>query len=130
MNIIDLGKRIDEILLIGQQTHDSHKIAGSGAFASGHLNLELFNQFSSASLSFILRLFGEKHPYYTQFEKIVFRPGLYETKAGLGILRSIKTEIDGGWLVTLRGLISSEIFADFLKLRNTFLKKAIKILLP
>jgi len=41
-------------------------------------------------------------------------------------LKSIKTEVDGGWLVTLKGIVSAEIFSDFLEMAQHLLDQNYK----
>jgi len=38
------------------------------------------------------------------------------TKAGINILQAAKAEIEGGWLFTVEGQVSAQIFADFIAL--------------
>jgi len=38
------------------------------------------------------------------------------TEAGINILQAAKAEIEGGWLFTVEGQVSAEIFADFIAL--------------
>jgi hypothetical protein len=75
---------------------------------------ESFKVFETSSLSFILSTYGDRHPYYTRFKESVTNAKPNDVEAGKGILTSIKTEIEKGWLSTIKGLISAEIFSDFL----------------
>jgi hypothetical protein len=94
--------------------------------SSSTVNAEAFFEFRTSSLSFILKLYGESHPYYEDFNQIVVSPDHYDTEQGRGILKSIKTEIENDWLVSLKGLISSEIFSDFLEMADYLLKENYK----
>ncbi len=44
----------------------------------------------------------------------------------VGILTAIRSELAGGWLTTTRGLISAEIFADFLEMAEYLLTERYK----
>ena len=78
--------------------------------------------FRTAALSFIQRVYGSRSPQYIEFEKHVYdkfsmgHPSVDAIKNGLAQLSVIKDEIAGDWLFTVKGLIGSEIFADFLEM--------------
>ncbi len=42
------------------------------------------------------------------------------------MLKAAKQEIDGGWLTSLKGLISAEIFSDFLEMAEYLLEQKFK----
>ncbi|MBD3584048.1 hypothetical protein [Flavobacterium selenitireducens] len=85
----------------------------------------IVKEFETASLSFILNLYGENHPYYLRF-KALNSPKPHEVEAGKGLLNSIKTEIEKGWLTTVKGLVSAEIFTDFLETAEYLLEQKYK----
>ncbi|MDP1725675.1 MAG: hypothetical protein Q8M15_02745 [Bacteroidota bacterium] len=96
-------------------------------YGGGQLvNTELFMEFRTSCLSFILNLFGSQHPYYKDFLTTVTEIKHQDTLIGKGILKAIKVEIDGGWLQTFKGLVSSEIFSDFLEMAEHLLKEKYK----
>ena len=82
--------------------------------------------FKTSGLSFILDLFGNEHPYYTEF-KIVLKYQ-YETNinSGIEIINNIKTEIENGWLSTIKNIVSAEIFSDFLEMAEHLLNNDYK----
>jgi len=45
---------------------------------------------------------------------------------GRGILKAVKQEIDGGWIFTVKGIVSSEIFSDFLEMAEHLLNEGYK----
>jgi hypothetical protein len=77
---------------------------------------ELFNEFRTLALSFISSLYGENHSYYKDFNNKIFRSELSDSERGRGILKAIKTEIDNDWLTSMKGLVSADIFSDFLEM--------------
>ncbi|MCB9012773.1 MAG: hypothetical protein H6539_01895 [Bacteroidales bacterium] len=97
--------------------------SNTGRFSESWVNPELFYEFRTATLSFILNLYGENHPYYIDFNHHVGRPVPIQIEQGRGILNSIKFEIDHGLLETLKGLVSAEIFSDFLDMAEHLLKE-------
>jgi len=45
-----------------------------------------------------------------------------DVESGIGILQAAKNEIEGGWLITTKGLVSAEIFSDFLEMSEYLLE--------
>lgn len=90
------------------------------------VNKELFNEFRTASLSFIKNIYGEKHSYYTDFDDRVTESRPSNAEIGKGILKAIKSEIDDGWLIDIKELISADIFADFLEMAEYLLSENYK----
>jgi ribosomal protein L31 len=117
--------RINEIIDLADRTLATKQTTGK-TYTTTSVNSELFYEFRTTSLSFILNLYGENHPFYTDFNRLVVQSNPYDTSEGRGILKSIKAEIDGGWLVTLKGLVSAEIFSDFIEMADYLLKEGYK----
>jgi hypothetical protein len=90
-------------------------------FSGNYVDHGLQMGFRSATLSFIQNLYGDKHNYYKDFDERVKGDGLSETKSGINILTSIKAEIENDWLLSIKELVTSEIFADFLEMSKHFL---------
>ena len=90
------------------------------------VNAEVFREFRSASLSFIKNTFGEDHPYFNEFDTETNQINPYCTKEGKGILKAVKSEIDGGWHFKLKDLVSAEIFTDFLEMAEYLLSEKYK----
>ena len=118
------SERIIQLIELADGTLATKQTSSKGL--STWVNSELFFEFRTSSLSFILNLYGDNHPFYKEFDKIVVRADPYNTEHGRGILKSIRTEIDNGWLNSLKGLISAEIFSDFLEMADHLLKENYK----
>lgn len=112
MKIEQFKDRISQLISLADKTLGTTQTNRNGLFP--WVNSELFSELRTSSLSFILNLYGENHPYYKDFDQNVIRSEPSYTERGRGILKSIKTEIDNGWLTSLKGLVSAEIFSDFL----------------
>ena len=106
-------ERVNYLLDLGGNTLKSQWTTSDSLFIHYHVNPELHKEFESASLSFIVNLYGEKHPFFTQFQENVKSPNPSCIKNGIGILKSIKTEIEKGWLITLKGLVVAEFAIAF-----------------
>ena len=121
----DFNVRVNQIIELADRTFATKQI-GTGVYATSRVNSELFSEFRSSSLSFILNVYDENHPYYKDFNHLVVRAAPSDIERGRGILKSIKAEIDGGWLVTLKGIVSADIFSDFLEMADHLLKEGYK----
>ena len=111
MNKNYLIERVDFLIEQGQKVLSTIK---SSSHFGDYVDSGLQMGFRTSSLSFLKNLYEEKHPYYTNFNERVKGGSPSETEYGLNILISIKTEIENDWLISLKELVSSEIFADFL----------------
>jgi hypothetical protein len=82
--------------------------------------------FRVACLSFISTLFGTSHSYYKEFDSTVNDSYTYNTERGVEILKSIKNEIEQGWLTSIRALVVADVFADFVEMAEHLLKEGYK----
>lgn len=113
-------KRIDFLLMKGNECLTTRRIA------EGVVNDGLFIGFRSASLSFLLNIFGERHPYYKEFDNTVRNSYCYDVESGTNILNSAKEEVEQGWLNSFKQLIAAEIFSDFLEMSKYLLDEGYK----
>ena len=122
MHLEDLIKRIDQLI----RNADEVIQTGESGDLGSYVNEELFHAFRSASLSFLSMTFGKDHTHYDEFNSQVERPTLYRSRIGRGILSAAREELAGGWLSTTKGLISAEIFSDFLEMAQHLLDEGYK----
>lgn len=122
MKLDDIKKRVDELIFIAGQVLGTRYESEFYSFVSS----EQFSEFRSASLSFLRNTFGTEHPFYIEFNNQAKKASPYDTEEGRGVLKAAKQEIYGGWLFTVKGLISAEIFSDFLEMAEYFLKEGYK----
>lgn len=119
MTLNDLVKRIDEILGHGEQllttrTQFDHN-------NPWYVSLAEMKGFRSEALSFIDRHFGSKHAYYVEFLQATSGHTENQALSGIAILKSIRGEVSGGWLISVKSLVSAEIFSDFLEMAEHLL---------
>ena len=114
MTTEEILKRIDELIGLGNKVLSTKTRGRSGVPVA--VNNGKFRGFRSASLSFLENIFGARHTYYKEFTEHVNKPMPPYTEAGINILQAAKAEIEGGWLFTVEGQVSAEIFADFIAL--------------
>ena len=121
MKLEELERRIDQLILKGKsvkliRANDYQSYADAGDFAG----------FRAASLSTIERLFGSHHVYWNEFNEATSDTWNTNLYSGINILESIKDEIRGGWLVSVKGLVSAEVFSDFLDMAKHLLDEGYK----
>ena len=123
MDTRNLIHRIDELIKYGEK-------ALATQYSSPHLgtlvNSGLYHGFRSTSLSFIALVYGCEHPYYREFDQTAKRSNPTSVNSGIGILKAIREEIAGGWLISAKGLIAAEIFTDFLEMAEYLLSEGYK----
>lgn len=76
MKIEDIKRRIDELINIAGQVINTRHSDDYGSYVS----TEYFNEYRSASLSFLRNTFGTDHPFYVEFNKQVKVATPYDTK--------------------------------------------------
>ncbi len=64
--------------------------------------------------------------YYNEFKSRTKSFGKNDVGAGIEILRAIRSEISGGWLFSMKGIITAEVFADFIEMAEHFLETGYK----
>lgn len=74
------------------------KTVDYGTIPRNRVNAELFFELRSASLSLILKMVGVDHPFYKEFEQHVKNASPSDVEKGRGILKSIKAELDAGFI--------------------------------
>ena len=129
MHLEDLIQRIDQLIQKADeviQTKETRLLIGSSDSIQTYVNEGLFHPFRSASLSFLSMTFGKDHIYYVEFNSKVDQPKLHCAEIGRGILSFAREELAGGWLTTTKGLVSAEIFSDFLEMAQHLLDEGYK----
>jgi hypothetical protein len=114
----ELTDRIDFAISKGTTALASHN--------SGYVDIGLYAGFRSSALSIISSIFGETHTYFREFDKQVNNSYVYNIEAGINILQTLRFEIDNGWLVKIKQLVSAEIFSDFLEMSKYLLDSKYK----
>lgn len=120
MRLEDLIQRVD--LLIRKANEIIQTVKGD----SNYVDSELFYAFRSSSLSFLAMTFGKDHTHYDEFNSKIIQETLYDAQLGRGILSAAREELAGGWLSTTKGLVSAEIFSDFLEMAQHLLDEEYK----
>jgi hypothetical protein len=123
MQLKDLSKRIRQLLEQSSavlNTKEYNKYGGdtvdSGAFAG----------LRASALSFIAMAYGKDHSHYSEFNSATGVSYEHEAKKGHAILLAIQNEIEGGWIFSVKHLITAEIFSDFLEMAEHLLNQGYK----
>ena len=124
MNTQELLTRVDFLITKGRTLLSTKKY--SDFSSSGYVETGQYAGFRSSGLSFISGLFGEKHSYYKEFERLVDNSYGYNIDSGVNILLSIRYEIEQGWLTSLKRLVTAEVFSDFLDMSKYLLDENYK----
>src|SRR5258708_21751355 len=111
MKLDDLIKRADELLQIGNRTLATRQ---KSKYGGDYVERGKFAEFRAAVLSFVKRAFGTDSPHYTEFDKKVAASDAGMVEIGLGVLKACRDELAGGWVFTTKGVVSAELFSDFL----------------
>ena len=125
MKLSDLIRRIDSLLEMGKNVAQTRYSEG-GPYALILVSEALMAGFRSSSLSFIDRVFGSDHVHFNEFSGGTTSHFYADVQRGLAILSAIRSEIEGGWLFEMIGLVASELFADFLEQAEHLLEQGYK----
>lgn len=123
MALADFLSRADAIIQLGERTRDT---AGSTQWGGTFVDAGLFGEFRAGGLAFIRDVFGESHPLFKDIDKRTESNTTFYVDQGLGVIRAARTTIEKGWLRTTTGLVSAEIFADFIEMARHLLDQGYK----
>ncbi len=124
MKMNDLVKRIDELIAHGNEVLTT-RYRNSGLSAE-YVKSPDMTGFRAALLSFIQSVYGTQHPYFGESDKHIGHICLTDAERGIAILKTIRSEISGGWMFTFKGLVAAELFADFLGMASHLLETGYK----
>lgn len=82
--------------------------------------------FASDVLHLIQDIYGKDSSYYSTFKGIGFGNYKSSCETGINILHSIREQIENGWLVSFKDLVSAEIFTDFMDMAEYLLNEGYK----
>lgn len=119
-----LLSRVDELLALGKEVLATRRSGSQGH--REYVDAGKIRGFRSAVLSFIERTYSPTHTHYREFDKAVDGTYPSDAESGLAILQSIRGEIAGDWLFSIKGLITAEVFADFIDMANYLLGQGYK----
>lgn len=116
--------RIDELAAIGKDVKSTERAIRDVSWTN--VDHGKIKGFRTAVLSFIELQYGKSHTHYDEFAKALAGNHGEHIDAGLSILQAIRGEIAGGWLSSVKSLITAEIFSDFLEMASHLLAAGYK----
>jgi len=120
----DLVKRIDQLLALGEAVLATKSPVPNGSW--NRVDTGAITGFRAAVLSFIEMHFGTSHSYYVEFSAAVKGNDESHAKSGIAIVKAIRGEVEGGWLISIKSLVAAEIFADFIEMADHLLDAGYK----
>ena len=125
MHITDLVKRADDLLEMGNVVMTTAYSTG-GQYNVNYVKAAPLAGFRAAVLSFIERVYGRDHSHFAQFSSRTKNSYRSDAEDGIAILQAIRAEIAGGWLQTIKGMVTAEVFADFIEMAEHLLDTGYK----
>lgn len=122
MNLTDFVKRADEIIGMADRVIPTFSVSAYGY----DYDNQAYGVFRSSGLSFLENTFGAAHAYYKEFDRITKEAYKSSALAGRGVMVAARGEVVGGWTVTARGIVSAEIFGDFMEMAQHLLAENYK----
>lgn len=114
--------RIDHVISLGDSTQETSRASDFGTI----VDYGLMRKFVASGKSLLISTVGKKHPYYEEFHSATDDNVEMSVKAGIYIIESLRYEVENGWLNNLKGIVSSEIFTDFLEMAEHLLERDYK----
>ncbi len=125
MKLSDLLRRVDELIAMGQDVQKTRYSEGE-RFPVMHVKDAPMTGFRTACLSFIERVYGREHTHFKQFTEKTETHFFSDSERALAILSAIRSELAGGWLFDIKGLVAAELFSDLLDQAEHLLEQGYK----
>jgi hypothetical protein len=119
----DISERVSQLL---QQSQELISTKKSVQFVGEQVDYAKLAGLRASVLSFIDMVYGKNHSHYAEFDTATNINTFINAQKSYEILRSIQHEIDGGWIFSLKSLISAEIFSDFIEMAEYLLEQGYK----
>ena len=111
-------KRIDFVLSNAYLALESSNEDYSGTI---QIDDSLMYSFKTSGLSLLLDLYSKDHPYYLVFKSSTLYSYPSHVHNGIEIIKNVKQEVENGWALSIKSLVSAEIFNDFLEMSSHLL---------
>jgi hypothetical protein len=124
MKVEEITTRIEQLITLAGEVRS---LSAEQKVAVGKLA-----ELRSGGLAFIDRVFSSQSIFYREFDDCLDDtslriPGIAVSIIKcIGILNAMKTEVEGGYLTTIKGLITAEVFTDFLEMAGYLLSEGYK----
>lgn len=118
--IDDLINKCTELLKLAQGYETNRSIRDDGTSSAE------FIAFKTATLSFFEHTIGNNEKYYKDFDYNVIHFRSHSLIVALELLKNIRKDVDEGWLENIKGIVSAELFSDFLEMAEHLLEENYK----
>jgi hypothetical protein len=123
MKLADLSKRITQLIDQSESVLSTRK---SNQYYSDSVDSGRFSGLRASILSFIAMTYGNNHSHYSEFDEATKSSSFANAQKGHQILLSIQNEIEGGWVFSVKQLITAEIFSNFIEMSEHLLSQGYK----
>lgn len=117
---------VERLTFVEQKAQETLASRYKDKYGNDHISDAIFIGFRSATLSFLKSTFGETNVYYSEFLNRTKFEGYKHLLNAIEILKSLRFEIEHNWLNSLKGLVSAEIFTDFIDMAEHLLENGFK----
>lgn len=125
MKLPDLIRRVDELIAMGQEVKKTRYSEGE-RFPVQRVKDAPMAGLRTACLSFIERVYGKEHTHFQQFTAKTDSHYFSDSERALAILAAVRSELAGGWLFDIKGLVAAELFSDLLQQAAHLLEQGYK----
>jgi hypothetical protein len=124
----DIVSRLDALIHKADAVLATHKPNPPDMIGFPTLNFELFSEWQTQSLSYLINLLGSGHTYVLKFEQQIQNAAADEAivSIGKGILKAAREDVEKGYLKKIQALVSAAIFGDFLEMAEYLLSEGYK----
>jgi hypothetical protein len=102
------------------------KISGKSIKARQELRTGEYTAYTASVLHFLNCILDKNNPYVLEYQSNAILYNYHSVQNGRDILNRVLQDVKNGWLLDLKGLISAEIFNDFLEMAKHLLDENYK----
>ncbi|MGB7291046.1 MAG: hypothetical protein WBD99_02595 [Thermodesulfobacteriota bacterium] len=121
-----LLERIDDLLKKADRVQATHKPNPPNVIGFPTLDEDAFLEWKTNTEQLIVLATGENSIYHKNFVNEVKKGHTSHVDFGIGILRALKEDINGGFLDSIKDLVIAEVFDDFLDIADHLLENGYK----
>ena len=125
MNKDRIDRRLRQLEELAERTLQTNQSV-RGHLGGNVVDSVLYTELRTSTISFIISVLGNKHPYYTELADKFENPTATYARRITGVLKGLRGELDNGWLDDVRGIVSAEIFIDFMGMAEHLLDEGYK----
>jgi hypothetical protein len=126
VNTGEVLAKIDALIVKADAVIATYRPSPPGSIGFGGVAPGLLAEWRTQSLTFLTNLVGPDHTYTTSFNAEVSGRQTGHVGAGVGILRAVREDVEGGFLRDVRELVAADVFSDFLEMASHLLETGYK----